>query len=377
MKPVFLIAIVAVAMIGMMIPSVFAQQFEDFDYSIRGGEVLKFELDLDNTSLLISIDARARGELIITLPRYLIDAKIGSDDIDFDVFVRGMKLASYDETITQFDRTVTIPFKRSNNELTIVGTHVFSQPPTVQNTQTQSIDQIVQSELNVEIPDGKAKLLIFSDTDWSGAFQSSNTDFTEITGQNDDVVLFGCDSTLGRQGIFGAKISKLTQDGYLKIIVIQNQKILSQGSTDAKFGEVLINGNCISTSSSVPTGGGCLIATAAYGSELSPQVQLLREIRDNQLMNTEAGTSFMNTFNDVYYSFSPTIADMERESPMFKEIVKISLTPMLSSLTIMENAESESEVLSLGLSVIALNLGMYLAVPVFGIIGIRKIISNY
>ena len=110
-------------------------------------------------------------------------------------------------------------------------------------------------------------------------------------------------------------------------------------------------------------GGGCLIATAAYGSELSPQVQLLREIRDNQLLNTEAGTSFMNTFNDVYYSFSPVIADMERESPMFKEAVKISLTPMLSSLTIMENANSESEVISLGLSVIALNLGMYLGAP--------------
>ena len=109
-------------------------------------------------------------------------------------------------------------------------------------------------------------------------------------------------------------------------------------------------------------GGGCLIATAAYGSELSPQVQLLREIRDNQLLNTEAGSAFMNTFNDVYYSFSPYIADIERENPLFKEAVKISLTPMLSSLSIMENAESESEVLSLGLSVIALNLGMYLAV---------------
>jgi hypothetical protein len=162
----------------------------------------------------------------------------------------------------------------------------------------------------------------------------------------------------------------------LKIIVIQNQKILSQGSTDAKFGEVLINGNCTSTSS-VPTGGGCLIATAAYGSELSPQVQLLREIRDNQLLNTESGSAFMNTFNDIYYSFSPTIADMQRESPMFKEAVKLGLTPMLSSLAIMENAESESEVISLGLSVIALNLAMYLGVPVFGIIGIRKIISNY
>jgi len=119
-------------------------------------------------------------------------------------------------------------------------------------------------------------------------------------------------------------------------------------------------------------GGGCLIATAAYGSELSPQVQLLREIRDNQLLNTEAGSAFMNTFNDVYYSFSPYIADIERENPLFKEAVKISLTPMLSSLSIMENAESESEVISLGLSVIALNLGMYLAVPAIVIIGIKK-----
>jgi len=127
-----------------------------------------------------------------------------------------------------------------------------------------------------------------------------------------------------------------------------------------------------SSNTSSKEGGGCLIATAAYGSEMAPQVQLLREIRDNQLLNTEAGSAFMGTFNDVYYSFSPTIADMERESPMFKEIVKLGLTPMLSSLSIMENAESESEVLSLGLSVIALNLGMYLGIPAIVIIGIKN-----
>ena len=96
---------------------------------------------------------------------------------------------------------------------------------------------------------------------------------------------------------------------------------------------------------------------------MAPQVQLLREIRDNQLMNTESGSAFMSTVNDVYYTFSPAIADMERESPLFKEAVKLGLTPMLSSLAIMENAESESEVLGLGLSVIALNLGMYIAAP--------------
>jgi len=123
-------------------------------------------------------------------------------------------------------------------------------------------------------------------------------------------------------------------------------------------------------------GGGCLIATAAYGSELAPQVQMLREIRDNQLMNTESGKSFMSGFNELYYTFSPTIADMERESPVFKEIVKAGLTPMLSSLTLMENAETESEVLGLGLSVIALNLGMYIGLPAFGIIKVIQLRKN-
>ena len=99
---------------------------------------------------------------------------------------------------------------------------------------------------------------------------------------------------------------------------------------------------------------------------------MLREIRDNQLMNTESGTTFMSGFNELYYTFSPTIADMERESPVFKEIVKLGLTPMLSTLAIMENADSESEVLGLGLSVIALNLGMYIAAPAIVIVGIRK-----
>ena len=123
-------------------------------------------------------------------------------------------------------------------------------------------------------------------------------------------------------------------------------------------------------------GGGCLIATAAYGSELAPQVQMLREIRDNQLMNTESGSAFMSTFNELYYTFSPYIADMERESPVFKEIVKAGLTPMLSTLAIMDNAETESEVLGLGLSVIALNLGMYIGLPAFGIIKVIQLRKN-
>ena len=379
LKPVFVIAIAIVGMIGVMVPSIAAQQLDDFDYKIRGGEVLNFEIDSENASLLISIDARARGELIITLPRSIIDAKVDSEDIDFDVFIRGMQLVSYDETITPYDRTITIPFKRSNDEMSVVGTHVFSQPAIVQNSGPQSIEQIVQSELDMEIPDGKAKLLIFSNTNWSGAYQTSNVDFTEIVGQNDDEVIFECNSDMGSQGMFGTKIQKLTQDGYLEMYLIQNQQIVSQGSTETNFGEVFLKGNCISSSDptastnpGIPRGGGCLIATATYGSEMATEVQQLRELRDNQLLQTESGTAFMGTFNDIYYSFSPIIADYERENPLFKEAVKLAITPMISSLSLMENANSESEVLGIGISVIMLNIGMYLGIPAVVIVGIRK-----
>ena len=140
--------------------------------------------------------------------------------------------------------------------------------------------------------------------------------------------------------------------------------------------EEVVEETVVATQESEEEGGGCLIATAAYGSELAPQVQMLREIRDNQLMNTESGSAFMSTFNEAYYSFSPIIADMERESPVFKEIVKLGLTPMLSTLAIMENADSESEVLGLGLSVIALNLGMYIGLPAFGIVKVIQSRKN-
>jgi len=118
--------------------------------------------------------------------------------------------------------------------------------------------------------------------------------------------------------------------------------------------------------------GGCLIATAAFDSELAPQVQLLREIRDNTLLSTASGAAFMTGFNQLYYLFSPTVADLERENPAFKELVKILITPLLSTLTVMEYAESESQVLAYGIGVILANLGMYFAAPTVAVFALRN-----
>jgi len=155
---------------------------------------------------------------------------------------------------------------------------------------------------------------------------------------------------------------------------VVGQKIVEKIIPVCGTGTEDVNGICqvIQTKEKSSKGGGCLIATATYGSEMSQQVQQLRELRDNQLLQTASGTAFMGMFNDIYYVFSPIIADYERENPLFKEAVKIAITPIISSLSLMENANSESEVISLGLSVIMLNIGMYLGVPAVVIVGIKR-----
>ena len=135
-------------------------------------------------------------------------------------------------------------------------------------------------------------------------------------------------------------------------------------------GTVLEDGKCVAEEK----GGGCLIATAAYGSEMAPQVQFLREIRDNTVLQTQSGTAFMTGFNQFYYSFSPAVADYERENPVFKEAVKLSLTPLLTSLAILNyvDIDTEQEMLGYGIGVILLNIGMYFVAPAAVIIAIKN-----
>ena len=122
-------------------------------------------------------------------------------------------------------------------------------------------------------------------------------------------------------------------------------------------------------------GGGCLIATATFDSEMSEQVQQLRELRDNSLLQTEYGTAFVKSFNQFYYSFSPFIADYERENVLFKEAIKITITPMLLSLSVLNyvDIDSEQTVLGYGIGIISLNAIMYLGLPILGIVSLRRL----
>jgi len=150
----------------------------------------------------------------------------------------------------------------------------------------------------------------------------------------------------------------------------KQQEILEEPEPVCGEGTHNENGFCVPDR----TGGGCLIATATFGSELAPQVQQLREIRDSSLLQTESGSTFMSGFNEFYYSFSPTIADWERQNPVFKETVKLAITPLITSLSILNyvDIDSEAEMLGYGISLILLNVGMYFVAPAMVIIHLKK-----
>jgi peptide/nickel transport system substrate-binding protein len=86
------------------------------------------------------------------------------------------------------------------------------------------------------------------------------------------------------------------------------------------------------TTPSPPPAPTCLIATAAYGSELTPEVQFLRSFRDGKVMRTFAGSQFMAVFNAWYYSFSPYIARFIAGNQPFRMGMKVALYPLIGIL---------------------------------------------
>jgi hypothetical protein len=231
---------------------------------------------------------------------------------------------------------------------------------------------------SIDYVDSEKSFLIIINEDSSEGFTELSLPQSLITSSYraslDDVTIFPTELKSGQSINLSFKYTNGIHS--IRIITDTVTKVESETKTDST--SVLLQDDKEETietkpdNTSTEEGGGCLIATATYGSEMATEVQQLRELRDSQLLQTESGTAFMNTFNNVYYSFSPVIADYERENPLFREAVKIAITPMISSLSLMDNANSESEVLGIGLSVIMLNIGMYLGVPAVVIVGIRK-----
>jgi hypothetical protein len=99
------------------------------------------------------------------------------------------------------------------------------------------------------------------------------------------------------------------------------------GTSDSKSKEVTVT-LTVSPTAGLP----CIIATAAYGSEIAPEVYFLRFFRDTSIQTSFAGSQFMNVFNAWYYSFSPTVAEHVKNNMAFRHVVQAAIYPLLASL---------------------------------------------
>jgi outer membrane protein assembly factor BamB len=109
---------------------------------------------------------------------------------------------------------------------------------------------------------------------------------------------------------------------------------LDDGKIAGKFFESNNVPVSLTTISSTPPPAGrqCVIATAAYGSELDPHVRYLREFRDGLVLHTASGRQFMTAFNQWYYSFSPQLAWVVSQNEGLRMATKAALYPLFGIL---------------------------------------------
>jgi len=338
LKSAFIITLVAVVMVGMMIPNISAVSEKIFGDDYYVDENFGFAIKIPNGGY---VDTEA---ISVDQSRALVAFDFGGNDSFYSIF--SIHYFQEDPDLIYFDDLL----------------YYFSELPIGSGGEYTQQIKITNEEIENQGDRYKVAYEFTTKDSYPTDFFMSDYAGKTFTDLNKIVIL------LYPNGEYYQFTFTSPSSAYSKDVRIFDSAV-----------DTFYVGNVKKTSSSTdnsyptaPQGGGCLIATATYGSEMALEVQQLRELRDNQLLQTESGTAFMGTFNDIYYSFSPIIADYEREHPMFKEAVKLAITPMISTLSLMENAESESEVLGIGISVIMLNLGMYLGVPAIVVVGIRK-----
>ena len=96
------------------------------NYNLTGGTIKDMALDTNATSLVISLQMANDGNLTITLPRTVIDAKAGANDDQFFVLVDGAD-TNFQESKTNTDRTLSIPVIAGTEKVEIIGTQVVPE----------------------------------------------------------------------------------------------------------------------------------------------------------------------------------------------------------------------------------------------------------
>lgn len=164
-------------------------------------------------------------------------------------------------------------------------------------------------------------------------------------------------------------------------ILVYGEVVASMSGFSAIIGKVELRETNLQFTPSANGSPQCVIATATYGSEISPEVQFLREFRDQDIMDTMAGREFMTVFHAWYYSFSPNIATVIADNQMMQSVFKVILYPLIGILHLsaatygMFNFNSEIAVVMAGFMASAL-IGVVYFSPIGVLVSLRKRTSN-
>lgn len=342
------------------------------------------EQTLVEIKTIFSMDTTDKDEMIdeiisnFSLTREDAETILQSESVDAEFEEKFETMINSKQCISQITTDLVFIIDTSDKEKILDEIVTRSQLTNRQIKQVLEFD-IDDIDLNVRVQSGKARV-VAEYCDVKDRFVINSADETEI--------ISGIKSNTGLREYKIPLIWNFVTD----VPVPEKKSVLEQQKEEAlQYGEEIFSNaaqqmekaesaqQLVMEGGEVPStltgGGGCLIATATYGTELAPQVQFLREIRDKTVLSTASGTSFMSAFNSFYYSFSPTIADLERQNPMFREIVRVAITPMISTLSILNyvDIDSEYEMLGYGIAIIMLNAGMYLFLPVLSMFRLAKL----
>jgi hypothetical protein len=152
---------------------------------------------------------------------------------------------------------------------------------------------------------------------------------------------------------------------------------LSTSAASTSFSTTTVSPQLSTSAGNAPK---CVIATAAYGSELAGPVQFLRGFRDGEVNETYLGRSFLTAFNAWYYSWAPSVAKAEYVNGYLRGAVRITILPLLGTLMIASSVfkliypmNPELAVLATGLVASSLLGLIYLTPLVFAIAEEKKL----
>ena len=143
----------------------------------------------------------------------------------------------------------------------------------------------------------------------------------------------------------------------------------AQSSTNSSSTTMSTQSSTSSSSTTSAAAPKCFIATATFGSELAPEVQFLRSLRDKNIMNTYVGWNFMIAFNAWYYSFSPTVAVSITKHPTLQYAMRVALYPLMDILRLgatpfsLLPAQQELAAILSGILITSLVGATYLSLP--------------